>query len=54
MKDELDALKRITEYIRQAREELRADLDAMDAADLARAVPGPRPDYVGDDLEGRN
>ena len=38
--DDLDALKRITEYIRLAREEMNADLDAADYADLARVVPG--------------
>ena len=52
--DDLDALRRITEYLRLAREEMNADLDAADYADLARVVPGPRPEYVGDDLEGRN
>ena len=36
---DLDALRRITEYIRQAREEMNADLDAMDYKDLARVVP---------------
>lgn len=30
MKDDLDALRRITEYIRLAREELAADLDRME------------------------
>ena len=51
---DLDALKRIVEFIRLAREEMNADLDAKDYADLASVVTGPRPDYVGDDLEGRN
>ena len=51
---ELDALLRITEFIRLAREEMNADLDAADYADLASVVPGPRPEYVGDDLEGKN
>ena len=37
--DDLDALRRITEFIRLAREEMNADLDAMDYADLARVVP---------------
>ena len=37
---DLDALKRITDFIRQAREELAADLDAKDYADLASVVPG--------------
>ena len=37
--DDLDALRRITEYLRLAREEMNADLDAMDYADLARVVP---------------
>ena len=37
--DDLDALRRITEYLRQAREEMNADLDAMDYKDLARVVP---------------
>ena len=36
---DLDALKRITEYLRLAREEMNADLDAMDYKDLARVVP---------------
>ena len=38
--DDLDALKRIVQYIRQSREEMNADLDAMDYKDLARVVPG--------------
>ena len=36
---DLDALRRITEFIRLAREEMNADLDAMDYVDLARVVP---------------
>ena len=36
---DLDALKRITEFIRLSREEMNADLDAMEYADLARVVP---------------
>ena len=36
---ELDALLLITEFIRQAREEMNAELDAMDYKDLARVVP---------------
>ena len=42
--DDLDALKRITEFIRLAREEMNADLDAMDYKDLARVVPGNQED----------
>ena len=42
---DLDALRRITEFIRQAREEMNADLDAMDYADLARVVP-VKPEYL--------
>ena len=37
--DDLDALKRITEFIRLARADLAADLNAKDYADLARVVP---------------
>ena len=41
---DLDALKRITEFIRLAREELAADLDAKDYKYLDRVVP-VKPDY---------
>ena len=37
--DELDQLKRIVAYIRQAREGLEADNKAMEASDLAKLVP---------------
>jgi len=37
--DELDQLKRIVAYIRQAREGLREDLDRMDYEDLSKVVP---------------
>ena len=37
--NDLDALRRITEFIRLAREEMNADLDAKDYADLAGVVP---------------
>jgi hypothetical protein len=37
--DDLDALRRITAYIRLMRADLAADLDRMDYNDLARVVP---------------
>ena len=44
--DELDQLKRIVAYIRQAREGLEADNKAMEAHDLAKVVRdyAPLPD----------
>ena len=39
MTDELETLKRITDYIRQAREGLAEDLANLERSDLARVVP---------------
>ena len=39
MRNQLDALKRIIAYLRLAREELAADMDRLDAGDLARVIP---------------
>ena len=39
MTDDLEALKRITEYIRQARADLVEGLAELERSDLARVVP---------------
>ena len=39
MTDELETLKRIVEYIRQARIDLAEGLEQMDRTELARVVP---------------
>lgn len=52
---DLEALQRITQYIRQARADLAEGLAEIERSDLARVVPGADiPDHVRVELEERN
>lgn len=51
--DDLDALKRITAYIRQARADLAEGLAELERLEISRVVP-EIPEHVREELESRN